>query len=469
MFYSSFMCRFLCYNNKDQLSLVFMEIKESSKLEIKDKKTSASRKYKVNLFIIFLVAITFTLFTLLNEDNLTLVIGAFSQANLWMIAFILLMMGLIVFFEGLILFILARLYTTRYNMGRAINNFFIGAFFSNITPSGTGGQFAQAYAFSKQGIDIANAASILVMHFLISQLAQVAYGFIALVFRLEVFLSITQTVNIFNVQIPIIYVSLIGFIINFLVIFFIFSLAKYKFLLNIFVNGMSSLLGKLRIIKDPIKTKTDLLNQIDNFRIETKRLQSNTPVTLVLFFLFFIRMTISNAIPYLSAMALPTIDLSQSTIVDGIFMAAFLNGIIYFAPLPGSVGFSEFFFSFLFQSLFGGYAQTIAPQLIWRGFTFYLTLIIGGISVVAFRIGNKDQNITQGREAFVELQKSTIEIRRKTSEIMFSTGGLSTVNIQKRFSKIARDFFGFKPKKYDRYGNVIRTDEIKKKDLKDKK
>jgi hypothetical protein len=180
-------------------------------------------------------------------------------------------------------------------------------------------------------------------------------------------------------------------------------------------------------------------------------------------------MTISNAIPYLSAMALPTIDLSQSTIIDGIFMAAFLNGIIYFAPLPGSVGFSEFFFSFLFQSLFGGYAQTIAPQLIWRGFTFYLTLIIGGISVVAFRIGNKDQNITQGREAFVELQKSTIEIRRKTSEIMFSTGGLSTVNIQKRFSKIARDFFGFKPKKYDRYGNVIRTDEIKKKDLKDKK
>jgi uncharacterized protein (TIRG00374 family) len=445
-----------------------MQTKESSPIEIKDKKPSASKKYKVNLFIIFLVAITFTLFTLLNEDNLTLVISAFSQANLWMITFILLMMGLIVFFEGLILFILARLYTTRYNMGRAINNFFIGIFFSNITPSGTGGQFAQAYAFSKQGIDIANAASILVMHFLISQLAQVGYGVLALIFRLEFFLSITQTINVFSIQIPIIYVSLIGFVINFLVIFFIFSLAKFKFLLNIFVNVISSLFAKLRIIKDPIKTKLNLLNQIDNFRIESKRLQSNTPVTLVLLLLFFIKMTISNAIPYLSAMALPTIDLSQSTIVDGIFMAAFLNGIIYFAPLPGSVGFSEFFFSFLFQSLFGGYAQTIAPQLIWRGVTFYLTLIIGGISVIAFRIGNKDENITQGRDAFVELQKSTIEVRRKTSEIMFSTGSLSTVNIQKRFSKFARDFFGFKPKKYDRYGNIIRTDEIKKRDLKDK-
>jgi hypothetical protein len=52
---------------------------------------------------------------------------------------------------------------------------------------------------------------------------------------------------------------------------------------------------------------------------------------------------------------------------------------------------------------------------------------------------------------------------------MFSTGDLSAVNIQKRFSRMARDFFGFKTKKVDRYGNVINTNEINKKNLKDKK
>jgi uncharacterized protein (TIRG00374 family) len=445
-----------------------MQNQESPHSEIKVTKSKFSNKYKTNLLFIFLTAIIFTFFTLINNDNLTSVIRAFSQANLWMIIFILLMMVFIVLLEGLILFILARIYTTRYNLAKAVNNYFIGIFFSNITPSGTGGQFAQAYAFSKQGIDIASAASILVMHFLISQIAQVVYGIIALVFRLEVFLSITQTVNIFNLQIPIIYVSFVGFIVNFLVIFFIFSLAKSKFLLKVFVNTISFLLSILRIVKDSNKTKTNLFIQIENFRIETKRLQSNIPVTLVLLFLFFIKMTMSNAIPYLSAMALPTIDLSQTNIIDGIFMAAFLNGIIYFAPLPGSVGVSEFFFSFLFQSLFGGYAQTIAPQLIWRGVTFYLTLIIGAISVVAFRFGDKEGKIGQGKDAFIELQKSTIEIRRKTSEIMFSTGEMSTGNIQKRFSKRARDFFGFKTKKFDRYGKVIPTEEIINKKLKDK-
>jgi hypothetical protein len=95
--------------------------------------------------------------------------------------------------------------------------------------------------------------------------------------------------------------------------------------------------------------------------------------------------------------------------------------------------------------------------------------VIGAISVIAFRIGNKDEKIVQGGDAFVELQKSTIEIRRQTSEVMFSTGDLSAVNIQKRFSRMARDFFGFKTKKVDRYGNVINTNEINKKNLKDKK
>jgi uncharacterized protein (TIRG00374 family) len=446
-----------------------MQTQESPQIEIKDPKPNVSKKYKINLLIIFLVAIGFTLFTLLTDNNLNSVVNAFSQANLWMILVIFLVMMLKIFLEGIILFILARLYTTRYTLGKAINNYFIGIFFSHITPSSTGGQFAQAYAFSKQGIEIANAASILVMHFLLFQIAQVAFGLIALLLRLEKFLSITETFNIFGTSIPIIYLSLLGFAINFFIIFFILALAKSKFLHKTIVNGIVALLGKLKFIKNPEKVKSNLQVQIENFRIESRRLQANTPVTVVLLILFFVRLTLTYSIPYFSAMALPTIDLSQTNIFDGIFMTAYLNVIVSFTPLPGSVGFSEFFFSYLFQSLFGGYSQTIAPQFIWRGVTFYFTLIIGAISVIAFRIGNKDAKIIQGGNAFVELQKSTIEIRRQTSEVMFSTGDLSTSNIQKRFSRMARDFFGFKTKKVDRYGNVITTDEINKKDLKEKK
>jgi hypothetical protein len=425
-------------------------------------KKNVSNKYRINLLIIFLVAFGFTAFTLFTDDNLSLVIDAFSQAKIEVILLILLIVVITIFIEGVILFILARLYTTRYNLKNALNNYFIGIFFSIITPSGTGGQFAQAYVFGKQGLDIANAASILVMQFLLFQIVQVVFGIIALVFRLEKFLSITESVDIGGISIPIIYVSLLGFLVNFLLIFFIILLTKSKFLHRNIVNGVVSLLGKFKLIKNADKIKNDLSIQIENFRIESMRLSSNTAVTTFLIILLIIRMALSNAIPYLSAMAFPTIDLSQSTLLDGIFMTSYLNVIVYFAPLPGAVGFSEFFFSYLFQSLFGGYSQTIAPQLIWRGVTFYLMLIIGALCVIAFNLKNKDANLESGNQSFIELQKSTIEIRRHTAEVMFSTGELSTVRLTNRFTKMARDFFGFKRKKVDRYGNVLNTEEINK-------
>lgn len=429
----------------------------------KPPRKNPNKKYVINLVVIFFVAIGFTAFTLLTDNNLNAVMTAFTQANLPMIFFILGIMFLVILIEATILFILARLYTTRYDLKKGFLNFFIGIFFSHITPSGTGGQFAQAYVFKKQGIEIANAASILVMHFLLYQIVNVTFGFLALIFRFNRFLSITQLVQIGSLQIPIIYVSLVGFVINFLIIFGILILTRSRFIHTYIINGIVALLGKLKLIKQPEQVKANLQVQIENFRIESKRLRSNTPVTIVLLLLFFVRMTLANSIPYFSAMALPTIDLSQTNLIDGIFMSAYLNVIVYFAPLPGAVGFSEFFFSFLFQSIFGGYSQTIAPQLIWRGVTFYLTLILGAIGLIAFRIGNKEDFFQQETQSFVDIQRSTIEIRRQTAEIMFNTGEMSTVNIRHRFSKMAKDFLGFKRRQVDRYGKVMHTDELNKK------
>jgi uncharacterized protein (TIRG00374 family) len=427
------------------------------------KKTKKNRRYVLNLTIIFLVAIGFTAFTLFTDDNLNAVLEAFSQANAWVIAGILLMMAAVVLIESTILFILARLYTTRYNLRKGIGNFFIGIFFSHITPSSSGGQFAQAYTFKKQGLDLANAASILVMHFLLYQIAQVFFGVLALVFRFQQFASQIESVVIGDVRIPIVSLSLIGFGINFLIIFGILLLASSKFIHNVLINGIVTLLGKMKIIKNPDTVKANLQLQIENFRIELKRLQANKAVTWVLLIMFFVRMVIANAIPYVSALAFPTINLGNSNLFDGIFMSAYLQVIVAFVPLPGAVGFSEFFFSYLFASLFGGYSQTIAPQLIWRGVTFYLMLILGAITLVVYRFGSKEAFLDAQQKSFVDIQRETIEFRRQTSEFMMNTQEMKTVNFQHRMSKMARDFFGFKRRKVDRHGRELTTKEIERK------
>ncbi len=427
------------------------------------KKPKKNRRYVLNLTFIFLVAIGFTAFTLFTDDNLNAVLEAFSQANAWVIAGILLMMAAVVLIESTILFILARLYTTRYNLRKGIGNFFIGIFFSHITPSSSGGQFAQAYTFKKQGLDLANAASILVMHFLLYQIAQVFFGVLALVFRFQQFASQIESVVIGDVRIPIVSLSLIGFGINFLIIFGILLLARSKFIHNVLINGIVTLLGKMKIIKNPDTVKANLQLQIENFRIELKRLQANKAVTWVLLIMFFVRMVIANAIPYVSALAFPTINLGNSNLFDGIFMSAYLQVIVAFVPLPGAVGFSEFFFSYLFASLFGGYSQTIAPQLIWRGVTFYLMLILGAITLVVYRFGSKEAFLDAQQKSFVDIQRETIEFRRQTSEFMMNTQEMKTVNFQHRMSKMARDFFGFKRRKVDRHGREMTTKEIERK------
>ena len=425
------------------------------------------KKYWVNILVIFIIAIGFTALTLLNDANLSAVIEAFSNANLWVLVLIFAVFLIVILIESTTLYIMARLYTTHYSIPKAATNFFVGMFFTHITPSGTGGQFAQAYTFKRQGIDIANAASILVMHFLLSQIAQVIFGVIALFARIEKFSVLIDKVTIGGVEFPMIYISFIGFFINFLIIFGILLLAKSKFVHDKIINGIVSLLGKLRILKKTDEIKANLQVQIENFRIEIKRLQSNTAVTVVLMVLFFIRLFLSNSFPYLAAMAFSNINLAGTTLFDGVFMTAYLNVIIYYVPTPGAVGFSEFFFSYLFQNIFGSYANTIAPQLVWRGITFYLTLFIGAAAVIKEGVGKRQAQAEQA--SFVEIQKQTIELRRQTAEIMFHTGELSTYNIQSRVSKFAKDLFGFKRRKVDQKGNFIDTKELEKKQKKNKK
>lgn len=423
-----------------------------------------SKKFTINIVIIILVAFSFTAYTLLTDNNLGLVLNAFSEANIWTIGLIFLIMSIVILVESTILYILARLYTTRYTLRKGIGNYFIGAFFSHITPSSSGGQFAQAYTFKQQGIELANAASILVMHFLLYQIAQVFFGALALIFRFDTFSSSALPITIGTFSFSIIDISLIGFAINFLIIFGILVLAKSKFIHNVLVSSIVSFLGFIKIIKKPKTVNENLKIQIENFGIELRRLQSNTAVTVVLLGLFFIRMTLTNSLPYFSALAIPSIDLSNTNIFDSIFMTAYLNVIVNFAPLPGAVGFSEFFFSYLFQGLFGGYSQTIAPQLIWRGVTFYFTLILGSLVVLFYRFGKRHNVLMEDTTSFVELQKQTIEIRRQTSEMMFHTSEMKTVNIRHKFSKVAKDFFGFKRRKVDKYGRILDTAEIKRKE-----
>ena len=118
-----------------------------------------SKKYIIYIAILLIVTVLAVYFVVKQDPKS--VIDAILNCNVpWLIVSIL---AVVIYFlvEGIILMILTRMYKRKYPYVKAILNTMIGTFFSNITPSSSGGQFAQAYTFSKQGVKVTNAASIL--------------------------------------------------------------------------------------------------------------------------------------------------------------------------------------------------------------------------------------------------------------------------------------------------------------------
>ncbi|HOJ44543.1 MAG TPA: lysylphosphatidylglycerol synthase transmembrane domain-containing protein [Bacilli bacterium] len=430
-------------DNKDPLSIDLSEGREAE-VHGRHRPKKVHRKYLINISIVLLITGGVLYFNL--RDNLSLVLEAMVNVDY---KFILLAMGLVLgtfFIEGIILFILARLYTTRYSVGKGLGNALIGIFYNNVTPGHSGGQFAQAYTFKKQGLEISSAASILVMHFLLNQMALVTWGLLAVIFKLKDFLTIIQPITLFGVNFPTISLAIFGFTLNFIVIVSIFFLAYSKFIHDFVINGIVGLLGKMHIIKHPEVVKSNLHVQIENFRIELRRLQSNIRVTVFLYLLFMFRYLVLYSLPMVIAMSLPTITIS-GTLWDGVFMTSYLYVITNLVPLPGSAGASELFFSHLFQSLFGSYAATIAPQLIWRSTTFYLTLVVSGFVSAFYRSAPQEDNFQSTRRTFVELQRSTFAIRKISSDTMWETSQLSRREIAKQLKNVTGDFLGIKARR----------------------
>lgn len=416
------------------------------------KKKRLHKRYIINIVLVLLIAALVLFFSL--KDGFDQVVGALKTADARFLALAVLTAVAGFFLDGLILYILARLYTTRYSFGKGLANAFIGVFYNDVTPSSSGGQFAQAYTFKKQGLELASAASILVMHFLLYQVVLVLYGILALFIKLPGFLALNPVANIFGIKLTLIPLSLIGFGVNFFVIFTILLLSYSKWMHSVAINGIVAIGAKVKLIKHPEKTKQNWQAQIENFRIELRRLQSNIPVTILLIVLFIIKLTLTYAIPYIIGLSLADATMVGHTFFDTVFFSAYLQMMTNMVPLPGASGFSEYFFTQVFVGIYGSGAVATAAQLIWRSATFYLGLIIGGFVTAFYRSSPQEDNFKSDRKTFVELQKSTYELRKKTADTMFQTSQLSRKDIEKRMQEARRDIFGSKKRRAIREGKL---------------
>ena len=98
-------------------------------------------------------------------DSLDVVVQTLRQINILIIV-IMAFWGLLPFMiHGLILKLMASHMCPKYRYRDGLINSLIGGFMSGVTPSSTGGQFAQSYTFKKQGLKGSHGAGIIWLDF----------------------------------------------------------------------------------------------------------------------------------------------------------------------------------------------------------------------------------------------------------------------------------------------------------------
>lgn len=400
-----------------------------------EKQAKRNRRYLINIIVILLITFGYTTYSLWNELPAVIEVFSGTDADYRMIVIIIVLIGLKFLIEGVILFIFARLYTPTYKVHRGVANAFVGQFYSDITPSSTGGQFAQVKTFARQGVPVSIGASIMVMHFILYQIVLVVFGIFLIAFNFKDFVRLGSVV-IFKLNIPVWIFAAVGFLANLVTIVGLFALAYSKKIHHFFINKVVDFLAKLKIVKNPEQRKNKLYTSTENFRVELRRLSSNVPASLLIMFLFFCKFIVNYSVTFFVALMLNPTLYGSLSYWSTISKTGFLAMITGFIPIPGAAGIAEYFYEIIFAPVFGGdVAFTKAVQLIWRLSTFYINLIVGGL-VTAFYRSSMEEIVDEAGEikTFEEVKDYTFEERRDTSVTMYATSQLSIKEIQRRLT-----------------------------------
>jgi len=414
---------------------------------IREKKKGGKRRYLI--YLILVIVVTGLAIFLSLKDNFDETAEALRTSD-W--RYLLLIIGIVIFsylVDGLIIFVFARLYTRRYKYHQGLATSMVGAFFSSVTPSASGGQIMQVYTMRKQGVEPSNGASIMVMSFILYQIVLVILGIVAVSFKWPLLASMENfsielgSLSIKNI--PVIVLTIIGFVINLSVIMLLFLMSySHKFHSLIMHFGIG-ILSKLKIVKNPDHLRESLRIQVENFKIELRRLQSNIPVTILIMFLFAISLISKYCVPWLAGIALNAYDTSVTGAIsfagfwDGVFLSSYHQMVTGLIPLPGSAGVSEYFFLIIFNGFFNSTGNTIAAQIIWRTASFHLVVLFAGLVTAFYRSSPKEHLEKADRQTFIDLQLQTYEERKRSADTLYETARLSRKDIQdklKSFSKM---------------------------------
>ena len=426
----------------------------------KNKKTTL--KYVINISLVLIITAV-AIFLAIKDDAGE--IFRYLRTADW--RYLLIIVGIMfgcIGVRSFLYFAFAHLFTRRYHFHQAIAVDQIGQFYNAITPGASGGQIMQAYTYRKQGMAVSSAVSILAMYSIVYQVILIIFGLISFIIKYDFITALGNVKVALNdsnpIYLPIWPLTIVGFILNVGVIALVFLMGYWHGFHNFVMGPVVSLCHKLKIVKNPDKTRENLRIQVENFKIEFRRLSTNIPFLLLVVVSFTAYMILKFCIPYFVGLALGN-QSQAGGFWDCIFLSNYHQMVTGLIPIPGSAGVSEFVFYNLFVNE-GDMAKGFfcvfkdAPELIdgvliehpvdqaatralarsslllWRSSTFVIPILIGGFVAAFYRSSPKDvahSGDMPNRQTFYSLQQQTYVERAQEVESLVETTRLTRMAI----------------------------------------
>lgn len=351
-----------------------------------------------NLYGLLLLAalVAGTLFYLLRRQPLSRLWAALSSLRP---GYVLLGLGLMFCFVGCealcTRLILGRLgHRTPYH--RCLGYSFTGFCVSSITPSSTGGQPAQIYYMSRDGVPAAHGSLNMMLIAVCYQVVSFCY-MVAAVFLLP---QVRHGLGM-GLGVLLLYGGLVTLVLTagMLAMMFLPGLTRKL------TSGVLTLGVKLRVIRREERVRESLARQMEEYGRGARCIRENLGLLPVLLGLTILQLTALYAVPFVVYLGFGLRGMSLLQMAGAQAMIAMAVGLL---PLPGAVGAAEGS-ALRVYTLFFGPALATPAVLAARGISFYSFLLIS--AVVALGVHFR----TRGPAALEELKKERLELTEKAA------------------------------------------------------
>lgn len=242
----------------------------------------------------------------------------------------------------------------------------IGQYYAAITPFATGGQPAQIYSLSRDGVQVGAASSLLITKFLIYQIVVTFYSIFMFIIKYRLISGEAK------LAIPFI---ILGCFLNFFVLLMIVGFFYNERLFKRISTKLFAFAYKLRLIKDITKLENKLNKYLMDFADSINKMKENKKTTMILIITTFIQLTFYFSITYFVYLA---VGLSEVSYGDIVGIQSLLYMAVSFMPTPGTIGASEGGFYILYSSVFPSDILTFI-MLLSRFVEYYFGIILGGL------------------------------------------------------------------------------------------